>query len=90
MISVKNNTIQNSQVKVIIHAIRGVKQVLIEKFEKVSEEIQKLSPRKSSCREDEEKPSNELVKMTNRKVIKEQREQGCKENQVLLEYFLLI
>ena len=60
------------------------KQVLLEKFEKVSDGIQKLSPRKTNSREDEEKPSDEFVKVSNRKAIKEQKEQSCKENQVFL------
>ena len=61
-----------------------LEQVLIEKFEKVSNSIQKLSPRKSNSREDEEKPSEELTKMSNRKTAKEQKEQTFKENQVLV------
>ena len=61
-----------------------LEQVLIEKFEKVSNSIQKLSPRKSNSRENEEKPSDELMKMSNRKTAKEQKEQTFKENQVLV------
>ena len=61
-----------------------LEQVLIEKFEKVSNSIQKLSPRKNNSREDEEKPSEESMKMSNRKTAKEQKEQTFKENQVFV------